>query len=439
MKKILAIATIITLFSFSGFGQSYRLDTTSVSIGFRRGVSMIEKDYSNNEQSLKQMIDKINAINSDTSTIIHSININTAASPEGAKRTNDQLSRARAKSILNYLMDNTTLSPSQIKMNSRGENWVELNRFLRNSCTESWKNAALAIIDNTKVLSSDDESTVEDCKAQLRTLENGKAWNWMDENVFPMLRNAGGRINLISSPVSVYNGMSRDEILSMIKNEMSIKKDTVYLSMTYIPVNLNDIEKRKPNFKMDSLLRKPVLAFRSNLLLPLLNVGLEIPVGNRSSVGMDYYYPWVPRPLMNTFCPSQKNCFQTLGISLEYRIWFGKIHSKEADPKYRLRGHSIGISAVGGYYDVEADWKGEQGEIYGLSADYRYALPLGKGGCHFEFYAGAGYATNVYRNYDVKYEGGKLVGNKINNIRHIVFPRLGFSIVIPVFGKEDLK
>lgn len=34
---------------------------------------------------------------------------------------------------------------------------------------------------------------------------------------------------------------------------------------------------------------KPVVALRTNLLLPLLNFGVEVPIGNRWSVGADYY------------------------------------------------------------------------------------------------------------------------------------------------------
>ena len=39
--------------------------------------------------------------------------------------------------------------------------------------------------------------------------------------------------------------------------------------------------------------RKPVVAVRSNLLVPALNVGVEVPIGTNWSVAADYYFPWV--------------------------------------------------------------------------------------------------------------------------------------------------
>ena len=40
---------------------------------------------------------------------------------------------------------------------------------------------------------------------------------------------------------------------------------------------------------------KPVIALRSNLLLPLMNVGVQVPLGNRFSIGADWYYPFIRR------------------------------------------------------------------------------------------------------------------------------------------------
>ena len=51
---------------------------------------------------------------------------------------------------------------------------------------------------------------------------------------------------------------------------------------------------------------KTVIAIRSNLLLPALNVGAELPVGNRSSFAVDHYYPWAWPDKSN------KDCFELL-------------------------------------------------------------------------------------------------------------------------------
>ena len=109
-------------------------------------------------------------------------------------------------------------------------------------------------------------------------------------------------------------------------------------------------------------------ALRSNLLVPALNIGAELPLGNSWSVSADYYYPWIwPSP-------KNKNCFELLGGNIEGRYWFGK--DRTADD--RLKGHSVGLYGAGGYYDLERNFRGQQGEFISTGIDYTYAMPIGR-------------------------------------------------------------
>ena len=135
---------------------------------------------------------------------------------------------------------------------------------------------------------------------------------------------------------------------------------------------------------------------RSNLLSPLTNIGTEYCIGNNWSVAADYYFPWIPRNSKN------RNCFQLLGWNMEGRYWFGKDRGVED----RLEGHSVGLNLAAGYYDIERNYKGRQGEFASVGVDYLYALPVCKDRLHLEFSLGLGYIYSYVRPYNVFVDGG---------------------------------
>ena len=144
------------------------------------------------------------------------------------------------------------------------------------------------------------------------------------------------------------------------------------------------------------------MAIRSNLLLPALNVGAEVPLGNRFSVVADWYYPWVFRNAKH------KNCVQALGLSLEGRYWIGSRHAGAQGEANRLLGHAVGVYTMGGYYDFERNYRGYQGEYWLVGADYLYAMRVGKEKkWRLEFSLGVGYFHSMATAYEVFTEGGK--------------------------------
>lgn len=122
---------------------------------------------------------------------------------------------------------------------------------------------------------------------------------------------------------------------------------------------------------------KPIFALRTNLLLPGLNVGLQIPIGNRFSIGADWYYPFLRREWSEQL--DQTNCFQALGPGADFRIYLGKKHSKGRENwQYRLSGHSIGVYGHYGRYDVEWQFHGEQARFWCAGLDYMWSARIGK-------------------------------------------------------------
>lgn len=171
------------------------------------------------------------------------------------------------------------------------------------------------------------------------------------------------------------------------------------------------------------------VSLRTNLLLPLLNVGAELPLGNRWSVGADWYYPWAFRS------QSHKNCYQMDGLNIEGRYWLGSEHGKgEENRAHRLLGHAAGLFMMGGRYDLEQGYSGHQGEYVVGGVDYLYAKPIFHGRMHLELSVGIGYFYSRATAYDVFQRGGK--GYRDSNFRKVYQyfgpAKANVSVVVPL-------
>ena len=174
-----------------------------------------------------------------------------------------------------------------------------------------------------------------------------------------------------------------------------------------------------------------LVAFRSNLLVPALNFGVEYPIGTNWSVAADYYFPWLKMGDKN------KNCFQMLGWSAEGRYWFGKGRSSER----RLLGHSTAFYAAAGYYDFERNYKGTQGEFVTAGADYTYSMAIGKKKLiHLEFTLAVGYIRSWGRPYHVLSDYGPLFKDDADILFDYFGPtKAAVSIVVPLYFGRGVK
>ena len=170
--------------------------------------------------------------------------------------------------------------------------------------------------------------------------------------------------------------------------------------------------------------RTPVFAVRTNALaIPLLNLGVEVPINRNWSVAADYYYPWFFRG------SNMRNCNQILAFDVEGRYWFS---DDRLSNETRLLGHSVGLYVAGGYYDFERDWSGHQGEFVNVGADYVYAIPIMGGLMNLEFELGLGYIYS--RALPYKYIADKfyLDNNVAQHIHWFGPTRAQVSVSVPV-------
>lgn len=124
---------------------------------------------------------------------------------------------------------------------------------------------------------------------------------------------------------------------------------------------------------------------------------------------------------------------QLLAWGVTGRYWLGKGRTY----KNRLLGHSVGLGTYIGYYDLERNYTGHQGEFASVCLDYMYAMPVFKNRMHLEFTVGLGYLYSYARPYDVFESGGKAFREGYTKNIHWVGPlKAGVSLVVPFYMKR---
>jgi hypothetical protein len=172
---------------------------------------------------------------------------------------------------------------------------------------------------------------------------------------------------------------------------------------------------------------KLLLAPRTNLLIPGLNVGVEIPVMDHWSVGVDYYFPWL-------VSAGNKWCFETLALFVDAKYWFGNDDLMWMAGS-KLKGHAVGVYAGVGLYDFQNAKKGQQGEFIDFGVDYTYAMPIANNKLRLEFNIGLGFLKTWYRPYTPSSDYSDLIkepGVKYR-VTNFVSPTMaGVSLVWPI-------
>jgi hypothetical protein len=141
-----------------------------------------------------------------------------------------------------------------------------------------------------------------------------------------------------------------------------------------------------------SVIRYP-LTVKTNLLYDVAltpNIGVEVPIGERFSVGAEFMRGWWLKR-------DWSFCWQVEAVSLEGRYWFTPLMERH------LRGGwFVGAFAQAGFYDFQLNSSsGLQGEALAAGVTGGYLCPLG-GAWSLEFSLGIGYLLTDYHRYTVE-------------------------------------
>ena len=139
---------------------------------------------------------------------------------------------------------------------------------------------------------------------------------------------------------------------------------------------------------------RPLVALKTNLLFDaasLINIGMELPLGQRYSIAAEAYFPWWRNP-------GKDFTAQMMAGTLEGRYWLGDRRDSKA-----LTGFFAGAFVSGGVFDFQmgrlTEGRGVQGDYFllaGLSAGYSHSISPS---LRMEYSIGAGYLRSRVRDY----------------------------------------
>lgn len=335
---------------------------------------------------------------------IDSITIYAWSSPEGRYNRNKWLSGERAKAARKFLLqhspDSAKLNAGKIHISPVAENWQGLIGLVEQNYSRPDRQQVLDILYDTSI---SDETR----KIHLKKLDGGSTWTYLIRNYMPQLRTATWVCVWVEAP-------------PVLPPLAAIKDAGLYhAGEIIVPAPCPVVEEKKMLF-----------APRTNLLVPGLNVGLEFPIKNHMSLGIDYYYPWAV---------SDRNrwCCEMLGLFVDAKFWITgeKYRWTKAD---RLQGHAIGIYGGAGYYDYQYIEEGYQGEYIDTGIDYTFGLPVGPKGnkwMRMEFNIGVGWIRTWARHYSPSDDFTQLI--KDPGVKNLVFDYFGptrasVSLLLPI-------
>lgn len=412
--------------------------SAGIAIGFDHNSCQIDLSYGENGAALDQIARLMQDIEEDKIKV-YAIIVEGAASLVGKESYNRGLAQRRAEVVRELLSTFKGSEKVQIRVSSIGENWEAFTREIVARYERPNRADVINII--VSDLSNDEK------EARLANIDvSGTTFKVLVSEYMASSRNAAVLRVVLTSDVETLPDTLQSQIKAEIEalpnppptapeiNKSEISESETTKQTVEQPTAEPKATKRERRVKADSVVvekpiepRKPVVALRTNLLVPALNVGLEVPIGTNWSVGADYYYPWIwPKK-------DNKNCFELLSWGVEGRYWFGK----ERTVFDRLQGHSVGLYGYMGYYDIERNFHGHQGEFINIGVDYTYAMAVGKRkSLHFEFSLGIGYIYSQARKYTVIESQGPLISDKITKKFSFFGPtKANVSLVVPIFQK----
>jgi hypothetical protein len=412
LRFLLAASLLFFGFGERSYAQEGRTDTLRLDVFFQRGISGIDPGFRDNGARMRDFRKSIETRQRE-GCAVETVLLSGSASPEGSFSENKVIAGLRAHALDTWLTDTLGLRSARY-YSEVGENWEGLASILR-TLDVPWYKAALEIIE--------DDIAVEEREKRLRRLEGGEVWRWLEANVFPDLRTGVVSVEWI---VALPQPALPDTVFVM-----QTVRDTVYLDDTPVPSSFG-VDRRIPDFSD----RRLLLALRTNMFaIPFMNLGVEVPLGRRWSVGADIYYPWLERPGHAGGVDMTGVCNELAAADVEVRYWFPR---KDMQGGQRLLGHSIGLYGAAGYYDFERDWSGHQGDFFNIGLDYLYAAPIFRGRMHLEAELGLGYIRSTARPYDCFEPGGVIYHRKgvTQNTTWVGPTRVQVSLVFPIYTRR---
>ena len=382
-----------------GAQEASREDSLRFVVLFPQGEVTVYRSYKDNRVALEEM-GRVLRLNPSARVVVR-----TGASVEGGVPRNVALARERAAVVREYLESVCGVAPEQIETVSVGIDYETLRGIVQ-ALDMPWRERVLQVLD------------LPYPKWTLMGLDGGEPWQYLLEHEFWQLRRADVLVMVPAAEPVVEEEPVAPVVLPEAPASPFVPED---LPVEPVPV--------APTYVTST-----AFAVRTNVLaIPLANIGVEIPLRGRWSLGVDWYYPWLWRDHSSEGVDYGGKCVQILAGGLESRYWFGG--------SSRLVGPALGVFGMAGYYDLEWDFHGYQGEFASAGVEFVYACPIFRDKMRLEFNLGLGYLYSRAREYQTYWEGGKAYTEKdMAKDIHFVGPvKAGMSLVVPIRVKKLQK
>lgn len=356
----------------------------------------IDTTLRGNGETIRRMRREMDSLISRGIITTDSISIVSAASPDGGTAFNQWLSGKRgaaARKLLERFYPG--IDPEIVFVNPVGEDWDTFRKVVYGDKDIPERERLIELMES--------DASPEEKERVLRSMR--QTFRYILKHHIHLMRASAVTFG-ISMPLITLPSAPEPE-----KPELSIYQgDFKY--------------RRMPEARPQPSEKKMILAARTNLLVPALNVGVEVPIKYNWSVGADYYFPW-------WLAKSNMYCAEMLGWFVDTKYWFGKDRG-EGD---KLKGHAVGAYAGFGYYDYQWKKSGHQGEYIDVGVDYTYSIPLAKEKLRMEFNIGLGWIHTVARHYTPTDDYVDLI--KDPGIKHRKYnffgpTRASVSLVVPI-------
>ena len=378
---------------------------------FRINSPVIYEDFQDNAKTIATMRQDIEATLQMDGSVPDSLLILSTASPDGGYEFNKRLARNRAASTEKLLLEMfPQFKDAHIKVEYLEEDWDGLRQVLKAHPEFPQREEMMAVIE--------DDNDLQSKEYRLRALKQG--WRYLVRNYIHALRNSSITLTVVMTADNKDDEYVVEEVeRPKMEALQSIQPDPVRFE-----ANLVENLMRRP---LEVKFTKTILAARTNLLVPGLNFGMEIPIGMNWSVGLDYYYPWA-------VSAENKWAGEMLGWFIDGKYWITGDKYKW-DVNSKLKGHAVGLYAGLGYYDYQKITNGMQGEYVDFGVDYTFALPVAQDKLRLEFNLGVGFIYTLYRPYYPSSDFDDLIkepGVKYRTTNFIGPTRASVSLVYPI-------
>lgn len=384
------LSVILTL---PGYGET---PSDSVKVYFRVGHHQFDPALRNNRAAMDSFVNIVSAANVECN--IDRLVVRAYASPDGILKANERLSCQRCDAIASYIAGHAGVRRDLIQTVPGGVAWAELRRLVEKVPGVPSREKVIDILDNTPIWIFDAQGRVVDGrKAQLMSLDSGVPYRWMQEHLFPELRNS------LAVVVFLKPDKTQPADIPAIVAPAQLDTDTVQSEVSLPETDLPE-EIETGSYSLGSPQLAPAVprryfALTTNMLYDAAlvpNIGLEFYVGKNISVYGEWMYAWWDNNRRHRY-------WRLYGGDLGLRWWFGR--KAEVKP---LTGHHIGIYGGVLTFDFELGGTGYMGGKPGgtlwdrclaqAGIEYGYSLPIGRR-LNIDFSIGLGYLGGNYIKY----------------------------------------